>query len=291
MMNIRVVALIIFFFSICFGADFWQQTSGPEGGSFKKIVRDNKDNLYAISHRGYIFKSSDGKNWEHVFIELSNINDIKFFENDIYVCFYNKLFTSNDNGQTWWDISPPKVQYSLNTILIWQNEIFLAGRKAIHKYDQEWQVLIDSFYVEIIELNKNSKGTMYAATAGYGLLRIVDGTYQRVFFDEQYLKDLLITANDDIYIASDNGLYKSKNDGFSWQRIDPNLNNDDFTSIEIRNNIIYTSVEYGGVYSFSNGQHRDLTYNLPATQVLICRHNVSRCFPVSRAKSTMARRQ
>ena len=165
--------------------------------------------------------------------------------------FYNGsgIYKSTDNGETWVQI---------------QN----AGKQSV------WETQYD--YISRITINQET-GTLFFAAHGFGIFRSTNGgisfslvlgnTADHIFSDVVVTADGVIVASisqagwNDSY-QNDPGIYKSVNDGLTWQNITPA----DFPEVHERTVLAAAPSNPNIVYSYTNtgelldNEHEDIRF-------------------------------
>lgn len=177
---------------------------------------------------GDIFKTEDGgKTWAKLgFYHLEALNTISFIDKNIGFISggynYRKTLKTIDGGNTWNEVSKEnfgQIQFLTNQVGF-ANRIGYSNGKIYKTIDggNTWETSI--------EITKN-------ITSFY-------------FIDENY----------GFFVGSDRGLYKTKNGGQIWQKLNFNLpyQNGDFVKIKFYSrNIGYIFDDYGALYKTING--------------------------------------
>ncbi len=100
---ISVMVIIYPFTSIA--QDFWQQTSGPDGGMVTGFSINSNRQLFAGTWGQGVFRSmDDGVSWTHIISGLTNKHIRTFAINTnghIFAGTQGGVFRSMDNGDSW----------------------------------------------------------------------------------------------------------------------------------------------------------------------------------------------
>ena len=175
------------------------------------------------------------------------------------------VFQSNDNGQTWQDISEGLPNNILSDRLLTnENELYVLTGKGI--FQKPTTELYSKWKKENFYFNQN-----YIAMSKDGLL-----TFNRngEFFKKIYNTNLLMpiytsfkgnsvrtifeTATGTIFIGSDEGLFKSTDNGKNWSNVH---NNGWIIKIVESNGVLLATNQNGILRSTDNGDHWNLVIN------------------------------
>jgi len=175
---------------------------------FSAKADSNAINFISVSRHGVflctekgLFNSIDGKSrWKRVFkgvgTEQNNVLHIAFSKDRVYLGTRGGLFTSSDNGATWQKDSGEAGNISVKWTAFSGGDIFLATQKGAYKGSSaNWRrVFITS--TEEIEYDAQSQDVAVSAVKSVNSIFIKDN---------------------DVYLATDSGLFISEDKGESWQ--------------------------------------------------------------------------
>lgn len=194
------------------------------------------DGTYLIvgGGRGFIERSTDGKNWETVLSGGSRIESVAFGP-DIIVATGSceRVVTSVDSGQTWNDNGGEDNQSRFDS-LIYGSDKFVAVGTAINGLSSRWATSVDGINWENITVDSNYH-TMW--DIAYGLGTYVTGGYHYILSSEDgitwsnpytteaeihninFLNDFFIATGSNTYNGYPVVLYSS-DIGLTWNEID-----------------------------------------------------------------------
>lgn len=172
------------------------------GGSVINFIAASDQGVFACTDNG-LYKSSDGKSrWDRIFkgvgVEENNTLHIAFSrKKGIYLGTGAGLFTSNDNGATWQKDPKEAGSLSIRYVSFLDDIIFIAAETGVYKKTSSgWKRV---FVTETEETEYDSDSSDAAESA----IRPVNSMF---------------TKDKDIFLATDNGIFISKNKGESWDR-------------------------------------------------------------------------
>ena len=187
----------------------WSKTAGPYGGTIGDIiVHPTNFTVYALSgsnnNGGSIYRSSDnGNTWvEHKPIVFSNdlgsIRDIEMLaDGTLFALAYNNVYKSLDDGVIW-------------------TKVNTTSGSASTGFDSGYEIAKNNFsgtiYVSGYDFG-NSKRTIFRSSNG-------GSTFSKGyahFFSE--LKQIVVTTTGDVYALSGTQLYKSVDDGTTFNTV------------------------------------------------------------------------
>jgi photosystem II stability/assembly factor-like uncharacterized protein len=131
--------LLLIILSLCssvFSQNFWEQTSGPLGGTVLSIDKNSTGKIFVGTRRDLVFMGeNNGLNWtqsDSGFINpyfTPSIDVIAINDNDhIFVAGYGTgVFRSLDNGQSWEQLSNGMHRHDIFGLAIDQNGFIYAG--------------------------------------------------------------------------------------------------------------------------------------------------------------------
>jgi len=177
------------------------------------------------------------------------INDIHITSNGyIFIATYNGIFRSTNNGQNWIKKIAGLYGSTINVIAGNLDDELYVGTPggSIFKssnYGDSWTHVNQGMTSSgIVALNIGKNNFIYAANGGFPgdvFLSVDDGnSWQNVGEDlTSRMKDIAINDSGYVYVISDvRGVFRTKNNGESWEAINDSLENDDVSAIDIMEN-------------------------------------------------------
>ena len=171
-----------------------------------------KGNVYAINYLGTFYKTTDdGETWDSTYVDYGLLSMAVAPSGQIYIgTFYDKIFTSENLGASWYHLDDETLDTHVNSIAINNNgEIF-----ATHKNG--------------ITTSKDSGKTWNFFSAPIDL-----GFESTLAVDEQ----------NNLYAGAYGGIIKSTNEGEDWSNLGGKFNS--VRRIKVHKNIIYIASSNG----------------------------------------------
>ncbi|MCF7826673.1 MAG: FG-GAP-like repeat-containing protein [Candidatus Marinimicrobia bacterium] len=215
---------------ISFSQEFWSPTGSiPAASNVFRLAVDAQNRVFACVDGAGLFVSTDeGTNW--VFNEFNgyNLRDVLVTpSNDVFVAAGNQVFRSNDQGNTWTDVSsglPGADVYSLGTDSEGRLFAGLYGAMIYRSQDNgnTWQALTRGLSDQTVYVSMaiNSQGHIIAGTNGAHIYRSIDHgeNWQRLTtgLSSAEVWALEIDTEDRIFAGTGNGVCISNDNGTSW---------------------------------------------------------------------------
>jgi hypothetical protein len=223
---------------IAFAEAAWTRITGIKEPDVKQIIA--KDDLIYAATEKRLYRSEDhGKTWETVFFLRGTGGVINFTEvsgNAVFVCTDKGLFKSIDGKTGWKKIFRVTDEEGANVYYIaFKDKIYLGTGKGLFLSDDNgvsWHVNLGETGNISVKWISSSGENIFLATEK-GVYRGTRHGFERVFVasareSEEYvdsdnedvvMKDIvhnIIAHDEDIYIASETGVFISKDAGKSW---------------------------------------------------------------------------
>jgi hypothetical protein len=222
--------LIVFAFTLIntvFAQNFWQQTKGPYGGRIESLGIDTSGNVYAGAWSWGIFRSDNtGENFIQGNGWVGQGRSIRSFARDSSGQMYAVAVSGSGdtefmtfNGNDW---APPYTLHSpyVGTVLaIKSNDTILLGTESmgvVMRWGETW--------------------------------------YSSTNFTSGHVSSLAIHSNGDIFAGTwGQGIYRTINNGYSWQQMNNGLTNLDIRTIAINpTGVIFAGTQSSGVFKSTN---------------------------------------
>ncbi|GEM_PF-3382358 len=189
-----------------------------------------KDNiLFAGGPNGILFKSTnEGVSWDKTQIESEYyIDEIYHSENSIYLNLVEEVFRSDNNGDTWSNItaSDPSI-YQTDPMYVYGSTIYLCNSSTIYKSNDEGNTWIPSvpidprYNIESIYVNESY---IFLGLWGGGIMRNSHDFYNTWHNENNgiYLNEIqdIEVYNDSIYVGTSYNFIKSSHvDRNDWKQ-------------------------------------------------------------------------
>ena len=232
----KSIVLIIAIFMINVAEAQWQQVSVLQPNCFATIDNYVYAGTSSDNNQGILVSVDNGNNFSPV---TSPSNVFALFVIDPFVgpqgC--NFYVGADDGAYYWWSDdyfvdhlgAPDSYNYNHKTVSLVAKSPFITNA-----YDSVI-VVLDDF------------GKLFLSTDfGQGWWSVNDSIINKV-----HVKTLAISGNN-IYAASDSGMFLSVNNTYSWVAIDNGLGSDTITSLAVDGNNIFAGAGNGIVYMSSN---------------------------------------
>ena len=217
------------------GADYGAYKSTDKGQSWTNMNSPCYNNAYGIcvNSNGYVFIDSycgvfrttdNGVSWDLMNSNLwSNVYDIAASPTqlNVYVSDEHDFYRTTDNGSTWW------------------RNYFTVGSAFRMRINNKGYIYILDMYGEIWR-STNSGGSFQNINNG------LPSGYT-------FMHDIAFNSEDMIYLAAEDGLYESRDDGNSWSLVDDSEISLDINLLYFNtNNKLYAGTIRAGVYRSVN---------------------------------------
>ncbi len=197
-----IVSVILIIFAARFSPAQWIQTKGPCGGNWSSIISKDSTLFVSLSGTG-IFRSRDkGQSWSIINNGLTDLRVMTLLslENEIFAgTISDGLFTSINDGVSW-------VPYNSNCNYNDVTDMAVYGSGIL--------LITDDGVVKLIK--KNGKWT------------------DSLLYEESFL-DFVAAKSNLILISDGSKIFRSKNDGLSWDTCNIGVFHRDVCSIYIPN--------------------------------------------------------
>ncbi|HMQ70038.1 MAG TPA: T9SS type A sorting domain-containing protein [Ignavibacteria bacterium] len=226
------------------------------------VLKLNDDKLFAsFQGIGLFCTTNNGINWTYInqglpsnpiIISISTRGEMMFVGS-----FGEGIYRSTDNGNNWNEINNGIIATTILSMENINNRLIVGTNRGVYFTDNsgmDWHHASSGISCTYISALKKHNNVLYAGSAGgCGMKKSTDNgvSWQSINFnlDEKAIYD--ITAEGSyIFLATNQGVYYSNNEGLFWIRID-NIPLDSYSSIEFMNSQLFTSTE-NKVYRSSN---------------------------------------
>lgn len=228
MKKILLIILVLSVTTIS-GQSVWQITNTPIGGTIWDIEASSSGYMFTITGSGMFRSNDNGTSWEPIYFANGIIRVLTVTgSGDIYASHDSLVYKSTDNG-TSWDVVLTTSGNFISLTSGPQNAVYGCtmgpdGIMFLHfSFDggQTWEhKLMDFTSYSHITLHINSSGDIFSASFE-GLYKSVDqGDTWQMIYDER-VRSLVINSNDDLFIGLSYGswIYESTNGGSSWTQL------------------------------------------------------------------------
>lgn len=172
----------------------------------------DENSIFVGTQNGLYKSQNSGKNWQRAFSGTSEFKQdtlcLLFMEDKIYLGTRSGLFISQDRGKTWLIQDGQLANLSIKSIAQDtqnKNIIYLATSRGVYKTED----------------NFSSLKRIFANLLKEKEIQDDQETYEGLDENEININQILIDSSnpDDIYLATTNGIFLSKDKGLTWQRM------------------------------------------------------------------------
>lgn len=224
---------------------------GPGDGFQTAFQPNNSDIVYFTNNQGcdkinaktgklMAFNNPDGVDWyKHIMTHVTDTSKV-------YVGAANKLFTSNDRGQTWTTNNAVSGYLAMAQSTLVPNTMYIAGAASYTGPGQIWRTTnLGSSWTNLttnpgfptgfsritdIAIDPNSSSSVYVSfggfTAGQKVFYSPDGgnTWQNFSFNlPNVVAHCLAVANSKVYVGTDLGMYRRDFNTSTWVLVRDNM--------------------------------------------------------------------
>jgi len=189
-----IVLVIPFFIStVGIAQELWIQTNGPNGGVVSSLVVDSEGRIYAGTlHGGLYISSNQGKTWERINHGISSL-EIRA----ISLTPDGNIFVGTGKGL-----------------------VFVSPNRG-----KDWN-LSTSLPSEVHTMMVDRKGRLFVGSGGHGVFTLIseDKEWKQNSLSYSSVQCFTIGSSDEMYAATNNGMFRSMDEGDTWHKIDiPNI--------------------------------------------------------------------
>ncbi len=222
-----------------------------------------ENKIYACTDYHGVFVSKDGLNdWKKCSRGLPDkidINAIIAFGKTLVIgTFQQGIFISKDGGANW---IPSKTKFSdipIRTLIHFGDKLFVGTDNGIYKSNDQGQTW-DHIHGSGMQINGFTifQSKLYAATVSGAIMSKDNGATWKQIYKDYTLHDI---SSDSLFIYAltiGGGLFRSKNDGQTWEDISQGIDPISFYTFKIRNigTDLFAAQHFGIYHSSDHGNH------------------------------------
>lgn len=243
----------------------WEKIDLPQHNLEVTMVKTGPDEVvYAVGSvddyynmYGIVFRSTDhGITWNPVLHR--QVSQMEFNQsNDIFIISENELLRSLDNGINWTTLNTQQSCFRPSALAISNNEaIYVSSdtcETAVYVSTDNgdtWSDAGSDLLTNVIQLATNTQGEVFALTQASELFTSPDNgsTWQEInSLPSTQITDIQIDYHDNLFLATELGIYTSTDNGASWSPMNEDIENPAVSTIHIS----LTGYLYSG---YSEGQ-------------------------------------
>jgi len=218
----------------------------------------NNNVVYAATDNGLYRSNNLGSRWERIFRGKNSIEgQCTFVLNTVYALFVGTkagLFISRDNGGNWKKVDGEigsTVIFNIDTSFKQDKVVYLAAAKGVFKSKdagKNWERVFVSNHWE----NKSEESTEESIESGDKIS------------DIRFVKAGITNVNL-VYFSSEKGIYKSTDQGKSWEKLSEyGLLNRDVKMFCLSDNFQFVALTPTGVFLYGDERWQELSFGLAA---------------------------
>jgi photosystem II stability/assembly factor-like uncharacterized protein len=251
----------------------WQQLHTPMASSITGITQLSNGEFFLGTKTQGVFKSTNnGASWAEWNTGISNlyINDIySTDDNKLFACSGATIFHFDLLNEEWINLNAPQADYNCISVSS-LGHIIAGSNMGIFRSTDEgttWQAATTNLG-KVNSLVSTENNILFAG-AGFGVYKSMDygDTWTQVgLFEYHQVSDIFIDNTGDIYanvFFRGQGIYRSQNQGVSWEQINPGLTDQLTTTVAVDiQGHIYVGTFEGAVFEKASGQSSFQQINL-----------------------------
>ena len=250
--------------SIALAQDYWQQTSGPEGGRVYAITRSSNGNVFAGATGGVFKSTNNGTSWSFLGLPTTRVTSlISTSASSLTAATYDYLWRSTDEGSTWSQITNGLGGNAVEAVLRAANGTFYAASNGGVRRSTDGGLSWNATTVTewVFSLAENASGHIFAGSLGStaDVYRSTDGgiTWSNHSFSEAatQIDGLTVNSQGHVFAAvygNEPGVYRSTDNGVTWTRV--GLAGTTCTDITVNaGDSLYVSTFGSGVFQSTDG--------------------------------------
>ncbi|WP_100614966.1 T9SS type B sorting domain-containing protein [Confluentibacter citreus] len=237
----------------------WKQVIIPGIGPNGVQSMIVKDGLFYVANDDTVFISSDGVIWNATSVDTNaSIVSMGVTGNSVYLTTSaGRYFVSPDNGATWNLVQNTSTNAFANHVFFSNGKIIMSTNQGLYEsfdFGATWLLNntgITGLKIESFGENGNS---LFAGTNDQGVFRSADGglNWELINTGINTFNSLHVTSivnvNGDMYLGTGDGVYKSTNNGNSWDFIfNPGLNISTH-ALDYDSGVLVTGASGTGIY-------------------------------------------
>jgi len=236
-----LILSILSFLTNAYSQNFWQQTSGPLGGTVLSIDENSTGKIFVGTRRDLVFVSeNNGLSWtqsDSGFINpyfCPSIDAIAINDSDyIFVAGYSTgVYRSLDNGQSWEMLSNGMYRYDIYTLAIDHNGFIYAGvldglANVLRSTDNgnSWEEKSNGLghYDDPMGFAIDNNNHIYTATYSGDVYFTTDQgeNWIQILNTSNILLSIAVSNEGYIFAGGwNNKFYRSYDSGYSWDTLD-----------------------------------------------------------------------
>jgi photosystem II stability/assembly factor-like uncharacterized protein len=251
------------------GGGTWNTVHNWNGGVITALEFLSNDVWLAATWERGVWASLDsGASWSESSIGLFCTEpDIitADIHGNVYAAARSRLFMSADDGESWTSLDSALESVFILSILAEEDgTIYIGSTRGILRstdFGGSWLSLNNGLTdTGVTHLVRKPGGDLFAGTYSAGVFRSSDngGTWEQTNsgLSDHTIKSLAVSPNDEIFVGTFDGMYKSIDNGTTWEHLWFDSGQRPTTVVFDSHGHIYTWIESGGSSPSLDGVHR-----------------------------------
>ncbi|MDZ4746413.1 MAG: T9SS type A sorting domain-containing protein [bacterium] len=236
----------------------WHYAYAPQPGNVLSITIVDSIVIVGTGNQGMFWSTDHGSvwSWTQSKIESKRIRAMAFNSRTLFAATYDGVFVSSDSGRNWKSHVPASPRYHEVTALSFMDStIFVASSKGVFRInssDEQWTDTdgelahqdVRSLFVSGIHIFAGTTDGVRVST-DHGLHWMSAG---KGMPSDSYVSAFALNDSYLFVGCSDGNVYRSGNNGTSWDRANSGLANTQVNVIAGLANVVYAGTDGAGVF-------------------------------------------
>ncbi len=228
--------------------------SGVLPPHFYALANDGK-NIYAGGTMGINCSSDNGEIWKDcsdVYVTGSHVTTIAIDEQYVYVGTKQRgMFQMLKQSGKWEEINKGLTLTDIHKLAIdYENKIYAGTSGGLFfskDKGKKWEII--NLMFDTVTALVTDRENIYIAERKGGVYHSIDQgrSWRNIGLSDKIITSMLIDEKS-IYVGTINGLFRSSNQGETWENIDANLKNKEILAICIKDRYLFASIYGNGVW-------------------------------------------
>ncbi len=264
----------------------WEGLGLPISTTIKFARRSNENKIYAATEKfGAVNTVDHGESWSEIVDKTFGdgyagyINDFAYNTEGVYIAATNGFYRKLETDYHWMPETSGLNDFDITNVATSNNApLFIStltgGVYYSISHGEQWHPMNNELPVlsGITDLAYCNDYVFAALPLGNGIYKYhFNGNDSSWTEANNGLENLYVNSlyvhNNSVYAATNNGLYKTDDNGENWIRIDNGINNTQFGNVFANDNLILAGASYASVFVSTDGgaSWSNFTDNLHST--------------------------